>query len=79
MRPYRAANWVLLGVKRGPWITASKRMGLQFYSCKALNSANNHVNLEEDPTPQRDSDEPTPRFHLCETLSGELVKLALDS
>ena len=70
---------MLLGVQRGPWITASKRVGLQLYSYKALNSSNNHVNLEEDPTLQRDPGEPTPRFHLCETLRGELVKLALDS
>ena len=54
-------------------------MGPQFYRGKALTSANNHVSLEEDPTPERDPDEPTPRFQLCETLSGDLVKLGLDS
>lgn len=70
---------MLLGVKRGPWVTASKRMGPQFYSGKALNSANNRMSLEEDSTPERDPDELTPRFQLCETLSGELVKLGLDS
>ena len=60
-------------------MTASKRMGLQSYNLKAPYSANNHMSLEEDPTPERNPDQPTPRFQLCETLSKEPVRLGLDS
>ena len=40
----------LLGAESSPLLAASKKVGLQFYNCKALNSANNHQDLEEDPS-----------------------------
>lgn len=42
-----------------PQLTAGKKLRPMSNSCKELNAANNHVNLEVDPSPVESTDENT--------------------